>query len=134
LIKKTLNFPYIYHAQKIITMKKLIYLSLLFCFHIVAAQSDADYENTMKTIVEAYNANDAQKLFDKFSADLQATFTLDKVKEFCTKNLESQGKFSEYDLMDTDGGHRYLIQTDSDSVILVIDLSADLKLTKFALE
>lgn len=115
-------------------MKKLIYLSLFICFHISTAQSDADYENTMKIIVEAYNANDAQKLYDQFSTDLQATFTLDKVKEFCTKNMEGQGKFSEYDLMETEGGHRYLVQTDSDSVILLIALSADLKLTKFALD
>ncbi|AXT49986.1 hypothetical protein D1818_03770 [Aquimarina sp. BL5] len=115
-------------------MKKLIYFGLFFCLHICVAQSDADYGNTMKTIIESYNANDAQKIFDQFSTDLQATFTIDKVKEFVTKTLENQGKFSEFDFMDNDGGNRYLVQSESDSIILVITLSADLKLTKFAVE
>ncbi len=115
-------------------MKKLIYFGLFFCLHIGVAQSDADYENTMKTIIDSYNANDAQQIFDQFSTDLQATFTIDKVKEFLAKTLEDQGKFSEFDFMDQDGGNRYLVQSENDSVILVIVLSADLKLTKFAVE
>ncbi|WP_299241114.1 DUF3887 domain-containing protein [uncultured Aquimarina sp.] len=115
-------------------MKKLIYFGLFFCLHIGVAQSDADYENTMKTIIDSYNANDAQQIFDQFSTDLQATFTVDKVKEFLAKTLEDQGKFSEFDFMDQDGGNRYLVQSENDSVILVIVLSADLKLTKFAVE
>ncbi|MBQ4801871.1 hypothetical protein J8L88_03330 [Aquimarina sp. MMG015] len=115
-------------------MKKVIYFSLFFCFHIGVSQTDVDYESTMKTIISSYNANDAQKIFDQFSADLQTTFTLDKVKEFVAKNMDSQGKFSEFDLMDQDEGYRYLVQSDSDSVILVITLSPDLKLTKFLME
>ncbi|WP_299252045.1 hypothetical protein [uncultured Aquimarina sp.] len=115
-------------------MKKLMYFGLLFCLHICVAQSDVDYENTMKTIIDSYNSNDAQKVFDQFSTDLQATFTIDKVKEFLTKTLEDQGKFSEFDLMDQDGGYRYLVQSENDSIILVLVLSVDLKLTKFAVE
>ncbi len=115
-------------------MRKIIFFSLFFCLHIGVAQTDVDYESTMKTIVASYNANDSQKIFDQFSTDLQASFTLDKVKEFITKNMDSQGKFSEFDLMDQDEGYRYLVQSDSDSVILVIKLSPDLKLTKFLIE
>ncbi|GAA0720010.1 hypothetical protein GCM10009430_19730 [Aquimarina litoralis] len=115
-------------------MKKLFFICLLFCFQITVAQTDADYENTLKNIVASYNASDAQKIFDQFSADLQASYPLDKLKAFLTKTLEDQGKFSEFDFMDKDGGHRYLIQSESDSIILVIELSPDLKLTKFTTE
>ncbi|MBW1295156.1 DUF3887 domain-containing protein [Aquimarina litoralis] len=115
-------------------MKQLLYIVLLFCLHTGIAQTDADYENAMKTIIEAYNANDAQKIFDQFSPDLQASYPVDKLKEFVTKTIEDQGKFSEFDFMDTDGGHRYLVQSDNDSVILVIGLTSDLKLSKFIKE
>lgn len=115
-------------------MKKLIFVCLLFCFQVIVAQTDADYESTLKNIMASYNAKDAQKIFDKFSTDLQESYPLDKLKTFLTKTLEDQGKFSEFDFMDIDGGHRYLVQSENDSIIIVIELSVDLKLTKFTNE
>ncbi len=117
-------------------MKKTTYLIvLLFSMQFVLAQSDSDYQNAIAIVSDGYNSNNAQKIFDAFSADLQSSFTLDKVKTFISKNQSTKGTMGESSfLLDDNGSKRYLTEFENASSILVIKLTADNKINQLALE
>lgn len=106
----------------------------LICSSVLFAQTDENYVSVVDSIVQSYNTDNAQQLYDLFTEELQQTMPLEKVKETFATLKKAQGNFSEYDFMDNDGGRRYLIQSDNDSVIISIKVSAELKLIQFVLE
>ncbi len=116
-------------------MKITIYVLLFFFGQIGFSQTDADFENSIKTIIESMKADSADKIFDMFSADLQKELTIDKLKEMMASTLKEFGKPLEHDfMMDDSGLKRYLIQTEKDSFMIDIALSKDLKITQLKLE
>ncbi len=117
-------------------MKKTTYvILLLFCVHFGFSQTEDDYQKTLTSIAEGYNSKEPQKIFDLFSAELQSTFTLDKVNEFINDNQANKGEMgtSTY-LLDEDNCKRYLTEFENSSMVLIICLSADNKITKLLLE
>ncbi len=99
------------------------------------SQTDSDYEKIIATISNGYNIKDANKIFDIFSAELQSTFTLDKVKNFITDNQNSKGAMGEsVFLLEEDGNRRYLAEFDNASSVLILGLNSDNKIKIFALE
>ncbi len=117
-------------------MNKTTYLIImLFSVQSIFCQTEKDYENTIQVITEAYNANDADKLFATFSPNLQSSFTIDKVKSFISENQSTKGSMGSASfLLDDNGSKRYLTEFDNASSILVIQLSADQKVTMLLLE
>ncbi len=115
-------------------MRKLTYILLLLGFHIGFAQTDADYDKSITTAIEAFKTGDEKKVFDLFSTDLQTTLSAEKIKELLTGTVKEFGAPSgEFDfMMEEEGVKRYLIQTDVDSFMLEIKLSGDLKITSFS--
>ncbi|WP_271768023.1 hypothetical protein [Aquimarina algiphila] len=117
-------------------MNKITYTIVLLCFvQFGFSQTDNDYQTIITTISEGYNAKDANKIFSVFSADLQSTFSLDKVKSFIEENHASKGAMSESTLLvEEDGNRRYLTEFENASSVLVLGLSSDNKVKTFALE
>ncbi len=116
-------------------MKKIIYITLLLFAHIAMAQTDADYDSSLKEIAEAYNAKDSSKIFDLFSEDLKTTFTLEKVKVFLDDTHTNKGLMGEQTfLTDEEGEKTYLVEFDSISSIIIISLTTDKKLSKLSIE
>ncbi|MBW1295153.1 hypothetical protein [Aquimarina litoralis] len=115
-------------------MKKIILL-LLVCSCFSFLQTEDSYKMTVTKIADAYNAKDADQIFGLFAADLQSSFTLDKVKTFITDNHAKKGMMgSSAFLMDDEGNKRYLMEFDNSSTILILGLSTDNKITKLELE
>ncbi|AXT59392.1 hypothetical protein D1816_03175 [Aquimarina sp. AD10] len=116
-------------------MKKITYLFFLFLVHFGFSQTQEDFEKNMKTIVESMKIDQTDKIFDMFSADLQKTLTKEKLKEIVGAAIKEFGKPIEFDFMlDDNGLRRYLIQTDRDSFMLDVAMSADLKINKLQIE
>ncbi|MFD2564671.1 hypothetical protein [Aquimarina rubra] len=117
-------------------MKKITYLLILsICFSFSFTQTEDSYQMTVTKISDAYNAKDANQLFELFSSDLQSSFTLDKVQSFITDNQTKKGKMGESSfLMDDEGSKRYLVEFENSSTILVLKLSPDNKITQLSLE
>ena len=116
------------------SMRKITYLLLLFmCFSFT--QTEDSYQMTVTKISEAYNAKDADALYGLFSSDLQSSFTLDKTKGFIMKNLSENGTMGESTFLTNDNDNRhYLVEFKNSSVILVLGLSSDNKITHLSLE
>lgn len=117
-------------------MKKIYFLFMLFFIcQFSFAQTDADYDNTVKVVVEGLQNNDAQKVFDLFSDDLKSTLSLEALQEMMTGAVKEYGTPGEFDfMMDDEGLKRFLIQTDKDSFMLDIALSGDIKITQLKIE
>ncbi|WP_271768027.1 hypothetical protein [Aquimarina algiphila] len=116
-------------------MKKILCLALFLFLQVSFSQTQEDYQKIINEISEGYNAKDANKIFSVFSADLQSTFTLEKVKTFITDNQTKKGSMGGYTfLIDEDKEKRYLIEFEHSSMILILGLSKDNKITKFTLE
>ncbi|WP_299223818.1 hypothetical protein [uncultured Aquimarina sp.] len=115
-------------------MKKITYL-LLLCVCFSFTQTEDSYQMTITKISNAYNAKDANKLFELFSSDLQSSFTLDKVQSFIADNQAKKGTIGESSfLVDDEGTKRYLVEFENASTILILKLSSDNKITQLSLE
>ncbi|WP_025740567.1 hypothetical protein [Aquimarina pacifica] len=117
-------------------MKKTTYtILLLLSVHFGFSQTEDDYKKVIDQITENYSTKDSEKLFNLFSSDLQATFTIDKVKEFIVTNHLEKGVMGESSfLMDEDNCKRYLTEFENSSMLLIICLSKNLKITKLELQ
>jgi len=115
-------------------MKKITYLFLI-CICFSFTQAEDSYKTTITKIADAYNAKDADQIFGLFSPELQSSFTLKKVQAFITANHEKKGMMGTSSfLMDDDGNKRYLTEFDNASIILILALSTDNKITQLKLE
>ncbi|GAA4114978.1 hypothetical protein GCM10022393_14880 [Aquimarina addita] len=116
-------------------MKKITILFLLFIAMASFTQTEDSYKTTVVKISESYNAKDAKAIFDLFSAELQSTFTLEKVESFIQDNQMDKGMIGESSfLVEEETTRHYLLEFDNTSTILVIGLSSDNKINKLSLE
>jgi len=101
---------------------------------VLSAQTDNDYNETVQTIINYYNASETSKIFELFSDDLKTKISITDLEENVKDLKLLQGNFSEFDFMDKYEERRYLVQSDKDSAILSIALSPEKKLTIFLIE
>ena len=115
-------------------MRKITLLLLLtICFSFT--QTEDSYKMTVTKITDAYNAKDAKMMFNLFSADLQSTFTVDKVQSFINDNQSKKGAMGEVAfLVDDENSKRYLVEFENSSTILILGLSSENKITQLSLE
>lgn len=115
-------------------MRKITFLFLLsMCFSFV--QVEDNYQATISKITEAYNAKEANQLFELFSADLQSTFTNSKVTTFISDQFLEKGKIIDSSfLIEGDGYKQYLVEFENSSAILNLGLSSDNKITLLKIE
>ncbi|MDC8006259.1 hypothetical protein POV27_19555 [Aureisphaera galaxeae] len=113
-------------------MKKLTYIFLFLCMSISYAQTDADYEKIVAEVTAGYNNKDAAAIHQLFSSDLQASYSIDKLKEFVETTQLAKGALNESSLLMTDeSGAQFLAHFEKADALLVLILSPDGKLTKF---
>ncbi|TPN88684.1 hypothetical protein [Aquimarina algicola] len=118
-------------------MNKITYtIVFLFLATFGFAQTDSDYENTLKTVADGYNNKDSNAIFGLFSSDLQSTISLDQLKALVEDTYTQKGKVvgESTFLVEDDSGRRYLSEFENASSVIVIQLSQDMKISKFAIE
>ncbi|EZH75853.1 hypothetical protein ATO12_03425 [Aquimarina atlantica] len=116
-------------------MKKILSLILFLFLQISFSQTQEDYQQKIIEVTDAYNAKDAGKIFNSFSPQLQSTFTIEKVKQFLSENQSKKGPMGTSSfLLDEDKAKRYLTEFENTSMILILGLSPDKKITKLILE
>lgn len=116
-------------------MKQITCLLFLFYALIGFGQSEIDYTKTIDQISASYNSNNAKEIFDLFSTDLQAEMNMAAVEGLIANNLDKKGKMGSHTyLFEDESGKRYLIELEQGSMVLVLMLNADKKLTVLGLE
>ncbi|PKV51517.1 Protein of unknown function (DUF3887) [Aquimarina sp. MAR_2010_214] len=116
-------------------MKKILSIILFLFLQISFSQTQEDYQEVISEITNAYNTKDADKVFNAFSVELQSTFTLEKVKQFVSENQTKKGPMgASAFLLDEEKAKRYLTEFENTSMILILGISPDKKITKLTLE
>ncbi|WP_438423687.1 hypothetical protein [Aquimarina macrocephali] len=116
-------------------MKKILSLILFLFLQIGFSQTQEDYQKIITEVTDAYNAKDSKKIFDTLSPQLQSTFTIERVKQFISENQSKKGPMGASSfLLDEDKAKRYLTEFENTSLILIIGVSPDKKITKLILE
>lgn len=116
-------------------MKKITFLILVVLVSSSFTQNSNDFDSILKAISKEYNTKNTQALFDLFTQELQIKFPLDKLKTFISDSHLQNGKMGESSfLMDEDGDKRFLIEFDNSTLIMVLGLTPEHKISKFAFE
>ncbi|CAM1355183.1 MULTISPECIES: hypothetical protein [Tenacibaculum] len=116
-------------------IKKTTLLLFFFLSQISYSQTENDYTEVITNLRKSYNLKDSKKIFESFSSDLKTTFTLDKVKHFIEDYHKSAGIMgSSSFLIDDNDAKRFLTEFDHNSLLLIIGISPNKKITKLILD
>jgi len=117
-------------------MKKIICVIVLLCsFHFSFAQTEDDYTKFVETIINYINTKDAKSIHGLFSSELQSNLAITTLEKNIENYHSELGSIHSSEFMiEGERGFCYLLEFDNASMVLIIKLTPEKKLTEFTFE
>lgn len=117
-------------------MKRILcVLALFFAVQTTFSQSDDDYENVLENITTLFNTNKAEEIYNLFSKEHQATINISDFKKEIEQYAKELGSISSHEFwMEGERGNGYLLEFDKASMVLILKLSPEKKITDFIIQ
>ncbi|WP_299677707.1 DUF3887 domain-containing protein [uncultured Tenacibaculum sp.] len=117
-------------------MKKMICIILLLCFSQVSfSQADADYEKLVEKVTNLINTKDVKSIYNLFSETLKKENSLENFEKSILAYQEELGKITSTEFwMEGELGNCYLLEFEQASMVLIVKLLPDNKISVFNIE
>ncbi|WP_157730194.1 DUF3887 domain-containing protein [Tenacibaculum jejuense] len=114
----------------------MICIILLLCVSQVSfAQTDADYEKLVEKITDLINTKDIKSIYDLFSEPLKKENSFENFEKSILGYQEELGKITSTEFwMEGELGNCYLLEFEQASMVLIVKLLSDNKISVFNVE
>ncbi|MFY7671933.1 DUF3887 domain-containing protein [Tenacibaculum sp. MEBiC06402] len=117
-------------------MKKIILsIALLFFVHFCYSQTKEDYSSVLNTLKDAFNAKNVDQVYNLFSSDLKSSLSKEKLSQLFKDTHADKGAMGDSELiLEEDSSNRYLTDFENASMLIVLKLTSEGKLSVFSIE
>ncbi len=106
-------------------------LSIQICI----SQTDDDYDQELKKISTSFNNKDFKSIYTSFDASYQSTNPEADFIKMMGDYFSELGQIASSEFwMEGEAGNCYLLEFDNASMVLILKLSADKKITQFTID